>query len=637
MQTRMLLTVCCALALAAVAATTTGNPPDDDARATISTVLMLSDSMDGQSFGPSRVLARRASAPDLERLPDGSIVAIFDYSPVNDERQTVICASTSNDEGASWSPIRRLRISQKGKPVRGQHADIVRVGSTTYLLYFSAESTKGHSVRCAISRGGKDFEVVDALIPIRSWRELHPMAKASSRRLHLLAEVAGASENSFTRSAEPSTVQHLISHNGVTFTKLANERISGASFIGCLLAHAGEVSALVSAADGIREATIDRNRTWQTGSRMLASNGWDSAYIRKAREGALLLYCIPNTAAGDTKGSLVSTQADWSSIDSLSIPNPADKGIGSPDAKGYPDETFLEEDLDVSVDGQLLEDFAPTPDFLNQTHYIDWFLSFSGTSAPDNVADTYASIMSSASNGDSEWPVFSDMVNDGFYSAGNGAIIWTSQDYPHWETSRLQTQHLLDAFREASKQVEYATAANFAPGGEGSDEEPLLIQLQLPSLSKHRTLAKATLANAWRADDSGVVPPQQMTDAIETVLRTADHLHQGATIIEQLVALSEEKLCREMATQALHQGIYDSHDGLRNAYDVLSKYDQQLKDPAKTLPGEHAMTMANHPTHLLTRDARWRTTAQSGANGGTHGAHHRGSGSDKQTARPDKR
>ena len=113
--------------------------------------------------------------------------------------------------------------------------------------------------------------------------------------------------------------------------------------------------------------------------------------------------------------------------------------------------------------------------------------------------------------------------------------------------------------------------------------------MTLPGLKPHRDLAKATLADAWRLE-GGKVSPERMVDAWETVLRNADHLSQGATLIEQLVGMAERVLVQRNARWALQHEVF-SPEELESALDVLTEHDRETSDPTLGSRREYACSM----------------------------------------------
>jgi hypothetical protein len=117
----------------------------------------------------------------------------------------------------------------------------------------------------------------------------------------------------------------------------------------------------------------------------------------------------------------------------------------------------------------------------------------------------------------------------------------------------------------------------------------MLIGVLLPSLASFRAMTKTTLAQAWRAEN-GVVPPARMQDAITTVLGNANHLQQGATLIERLVSIAERNLVHDDARWALQRGVFKSSDDIEATLNLLRKHDQPNRDTS-WIRTEHACAM----------------------------------------------
>ena len=88
--------------------------------------------------------------------------------------------------------------------------------------------------------------------------------------------------------------------------------------------------------------------------------------------------------------------------------------------------------------------------------------------------------------------------------------------------------------------------------------DKLLLGILLPNLSNHRRLARATLADAWRTED-GTVSPARMLKSWETVLRGANHLDSGVTLIENLVATAERRMLHRSALRIEIVAVNGSH------------------------------------------------------------------------------
>ena len=112
------------------------------------TVLRLARSADGLTFVDSGVvMLQNASSPDLLRLPNGELLAVFDYlpDPVQD-RPSVMCLSRSSDQGRSWLRPVPIRLTDKDhRPVRGRHGDLLTLSDGHYRLYFTTEANSART------------------------------------------------------------------------------------------------------------------------------------------------------------------------------------------------------------------------------------------------------------------------------------------------------------------------------------------------------------------------------------------------------------------------------------------------------------------------------------------------------------
>lgn len=234
----------------------------------------------------------------------------------------------------------------------------------------------------------------------------------------------------------------------------------------------------------------------------------------------------------------------------------------------------------------------PLPNFETPVDYVAWYRGFLGDPA-DNAYPFYRQIIPNAldpEHSPPEWPTPQDCFNDADFQGPPAP--WRPADHPAWEASRLEFADLREQFRQAAEHSGYAMDIMFSGDpADPSDGRPLLLELMLPALSYHRKMAKANLGQSWRMDEEGRVPPEQMLDAWRTTLRSAGHLHQGATLIEHLVGVAEQALVEMNARQALAQGVFESEADLERALQTLRDFDVGVDDPTRWIQGEYAMAM----------------------------------------------
>lgn len=231
--------------------------------------------------------------------------------------------------------------------------------------------------------------------------------------------------------------------------------------------------------------------------------------------------------------------------------------------------------------------FAPRPDEKPDVDYNEWYQTQVPTAETDNAAPDYEEIANDPrlkKPEEGETPVFVDMFNS---DHSGTPVPWDETDHPEWAESSKRVQDLIEKFQRASAQSNYAPPVRFG-GDTPLLRKPLLIDLVLPDLSAHRTLAKATLADAWKKID-GRVPPRRMMDAWRAVLRGANHFEKRPTLIENLVSIAERRLVMENARWALKRDVLSSQDDLKDALDLLRSLGRDKYDTGVAARGEFAM------------------------------------------------
>lgn len=671
-------------------------------------VLRIATSKDGATFTDTgRVFLRNAAAPDLLRLPDGTLLAVFDYGG-DGGRDTVMAVSRSADQGKTWSPLATVRLrSLTNQRLHGSHGDLVLTPERVLHLYYKAEHgprDKGKrevrrrrtTIRSALTDDGLNF-VVDArpVTRLRGDRDVHPTAAWVDDRVVLYLDEplsraanepnspdgesesrAGQDESAEPTSANPDLSPHRplfsYAHNGRHFVRPVPLDEMNAAFVGCVMAQGEGLRAFLLTADGIRMWRSRDGTRWSVGDGVLMPDARDAAVVRLDDGSYFMIYERPFGEDSEEESQAVddgalarnkvrdtwvakepsTDAADEGTLVLLDESDEVDEELQDSmgeDAAGGVDEDALGEAAgsageamagDVPLDGQMdpadAEDgeefadapppegdamadapyseawygpweewrswdiwpereelgFAPRPDFLEKVSYMDWYCDLVCDKVPENAYDAYMQFMPSPFDPDfdeSQWPAFHDMFNN---AEGNEPPRpWDPADHPEWDESLRNVQDLMDAFRDATRVEGYSSPNRVLPDyvGDPPGGENLLMGLVLPHLRYHRQLSRATLADAWRKVE-GRVSPTRMLDAWETALRGANHLSEGATLIEDLVGIAERNLLYRNAQWALKREVF-SGDDLADAFDTFRKFDQGRTDPLKAVKGEHAFAM----------------------------------------------
>ncbi len=298
------------------------------------------------------------------------------------------------------------------------------------------------------------------------------------------------------------------------------------------------------------------------------------------------------------------SNVEWSSVPTES-PAARDAGKGeSVDNTSESEGVSQAADMDLKWEGEDagngLEDwdpaasdgFAPKPDFRTKVDCFAWYRDFALGHPEDNAYAAYTAFMPDPRDepgSKPEWPEFANMLHDRDYDGPPGP--WDPAEHPEWEASNQAVRGLLERYREASKHEGYA--APVETFGDATDSLPdgqeLLLEMMLPSLAPHRSMIKATLADAWRMQN-GKVSSERMLEAWKTALRASRHVSRGATLIEDLVSVAGRALVQKTARWALKHDVF-SGDELETALETLRKYDLDDWDPVHSLRGEHGFAM----------------------------------------------
>lgn len=575
-------------------------PTDTDPRTKETTVLRHARSSDGLRFTPmQQVFLRNAASPDLERLPDGTLLAVFDFHSDGDDKDTRIGATTSKDDGRTWSPVKRLKITDRtGSPVHARHADVVPLSDGRVRLYFTTDAPKTRRaggekqkpacvIRSAIARDGGRYRVEpDMGLRFHDLPDAFVAVVGFKARTHLYVS-PGVLTRAEKDDKVDDSVRHAIARDGRRFARVAPIEVEDIDSIDSIMALDDGLRAYGTSEKGIRSMASDDGVKWKLEPGLRLPRASDPAVTRLKDGSFLMLFVSPADRETAAAAPLVAISEP---SDDAYLPASGEETSGVEAG-----ETAVSESADGAENAAEEVDtvgFAPVPDFQTDIDYVHWYGEQALEKPEDNAYDAYAEFMPGPDDqpGDKpDWPIFKDMFNDGTYEGPPAP--WSPTDHPDWVQSTREIQNLLDKFRDATLRPGYACRYRIGPEDMGPPEEGgrLLINLLLPALAPHRTLGKATLANAWRAEN-GRVSPERMIDAWKTVLRGASHMSQGATLIESLVGYAERNLVELNARWALKHKVFDE-DGLETALQTLRQYDQDVEDPVRWVRGEHAAAL----------------------------------------------
>jgi len=288
--------------------------------ATSATVIRVARSRDGLTFADTgEVLLLHAGAPDLEVLPNGDLLALFDFAGGDDsQRQTVMAASRSRDDGRSWSRAEAIRMhvgGARGRALHGQHGDIIRDRGGRFRLFFFTDTDlrNGHSrgrangaglVGSAVTLNGLDYYVDRrTLIRLPARSEVHPVVARLGTRIHVLAAERGAALAD--TETETARAEHYVSRDGRRFVRLRPMRTPEVEFLGSIVPVRDSLRAYVSSEAGVRSLVSRDGRDWASEPGLRLANGWDPAVARLKDGSYLMLYCAALDAEAPAAAQLV--------------------------------------------------------------------------------------------------------------------------------------------------------------------------------------------------------------------------------------------------------------------------------------------------------------------------------------------
>ncbi len=551
------------------------------------TSLLLAKSTDGLTFRPTgETFLNHASGPDLVRLPNGDLLALFDFAGADGQLDPPVMAASRaagghspTGRGRTWSAARAIRI--RGSKIRsfaGRHGDLTPLGDGQWILFFAEPAKAGSRIgarrpatiiRGAVTRNGFEYAAEPRMqLRFEGLADLHPTVGRLKDELHLFVAASAPCGRISTEGA-----YHAVCDSRQVPARVGRIRAPGVRFVGSIIPLANGLRAYAGTEEGICSLFSEDGRNWRIEPGIRLAGAWDPAVLQLGESEFLMVYTAPLAARSETT-QLVSIPPNINQ-DSF---EEADNAVTQSAEKVSP--------VRGNQLAMLQASFAPFPDFQNPVDYLDWYeRSILRPAGEDAYAD-YVALLPAGEH--AETPALPSPFDDEFFAA---PAPWNPASHPTWEESYHQSKALLAKFAAATRRGGYSgpSTHEIKPMDGFPDRPRLLLGLLLPHLPAHRALAKATLAAGWRMED-GRISGERMIETWRTVLEGARHLEQGPTLIEDLVAVAERGLVEETARWALKRGVF-SDEELARAYETLRQLDVSAEDPAERIRGEQAFAM----------------------------------------------
>ncbi len=548
-------------------------------------VLFLADAKPAQS-GSSNAIPH-ASAPTLASLGGDRLLGVFEYFSREDRRDFgVLASSESKDGGKTWSRPRRLELTglaaDDGRP---RFPALLALPDGQFRLYVTLYPKNSRSVIASFaSKDGRTFTADPGRrLALPDAGLVSPIAVASGGSVHLFAH----------RAARTRELIHAISKDGLHFDRLPDLRTDSP----LALPPAVRDAAIVATPRGLLVIGTADGANWSIASATGIPPTTDIASAR-LKPGETVALIVSDRRRGPDGNALVMGKRPSAAKTHAS-------GKPAPDNPAQPAD--MNADPNNPGEAQATDDWPPEPDFLSPIDYVAWVRERAAQNAADNAAPVYRQFMLKQDT-DGRWvsalPPMSSMMNDPTYSGDHGP--WRPEDHPDWERSIQSALPFIQQYKSASSHADYATSVDIDPDAKG----PALVNFLLPDLSVHRTICKEILASSWRAPD-GKVDPDAMVDAWKTTLTSAKHIGSGVTLIEDLVGVSIASVTYADARDALSQGVIPP-ERLSDALETLRKNAPRPRDPADLLVGEAAFAadLVQYVTDTNTTDGAPRLNAE---------------------------
>lgn len=587
------------------------------------TRLHLAKSSDGLAFENVGDLPFvNASAPALTLLPNGRLLLLFDRE-VGAAGPTLMVVSQSTDQGRTWSDPQPTRM-EGAKTLPGRHGTFVWMPDGMLRLYFVAGGvggeTKGKAQRkaatqpfgqtmvlSAVTRDGLRYQHDRSMgLVFNEGADPHVTAAQAGDRIHLFVDTP-----IMPAGVRSDAAMHLASKDGRRFERTGEVRPSGARFVGAIVPTDTGFRAYLTGKDGIRSVVSADGSQWKAEAGIRLPGGVDPAVVRLKDGTYLMVYCLRTNESAAGLAVVTSQPVDSMGLGKLGEPPSGGAPVGTvtfepfamepasgealPGLKstrgGGGQPTAGEANESVGTEQEVAVDvFPPKPDFMNPVNYLEWLQQQYPADVENNALDAYDAFMPHQRSPYEDRPDFPGEINDMFNSEYSGPIIpWDPAQYPEWEATHNSMQGLLDQFRQATRYERYVCPLQPHPD-EASPPDGVrpLYNFLLPSLAVHRAMNKATMADAWRAEN-GVVDPARMVDAFETCLRSANHMEQGYTLIHHLVGFAHQSLVERNALKALQHNVFTSPEQIESALNTLRQFDHYDASALAWMTSEQAL------------------------------------------------
>lgn len=218
----------------------------------------------------------------------------------------------------------------------------------------------------------------------------------------------------------------------------------------------------------------------------------------------------------------------------------------------------------------------PPLTFDKHVDYIEWYNKFVSQNKKDNAYELYRDISADPKEGRG-FPALEGKAKEQCTEAMTR--VWKAEDYPELAAYLKECAPHFETLKKIAQRPDYWQPA--------TSETKLLFAMMMPNLSGGRTACQALLAHAMmkQQDQANV-----LIDACRTILRIADHMHQSALLIGELVGMTESGTVYQAASAAVGDGVIGGKD-LATLYATIRQFDPSPAIRTSSLFVEQALRL----------------------------------------------
>ncbi len=216
------------------------------------------------------------------------------------------------------------------------------------------------------------------------------------------------------------------------------------------------------------------------------------------------------------------------------------------------------------------------PDFKTRIDYVQWYKDQVKFADVDNAYQEYQGFMAPGRQ-----PVVPDGVRSQLGDLAKSPRTWRSNEFPELAGWLKEIDQHLETYIAGTKHEFFVPPV--------TNDPELLSELLLPLLMPSRMLSKAMIVKAWQIDDG--FNGDRFVSHMKHIHRHANHLCQGLTLIEQLVAISIKTLAYQSTIRAVEAELLTEAD-LKSMLSFLQEEDSQpaVRSFTRSLYTELALT-----------------------------------------------